>query len=71
MPSHQTCSKCGSSFVGPDCNIGSNQCPACGPSDEDWAEAWDAVRADILAEPDKPAEIINWALDCLDARDPR
>ena len=71
MSKHQVCYKCGASFVGPDINAGSNRCENCGPSSIEWDEAWVAVRAAILAEPDQPNEIINWALEYLDAFDPR
>lgn len=71
MTKHQTCYNCRSSFVGPDSNIGSNWCADCGPSNTAWAEAWDAVRANVLGDPDQPPEIINWALDFLDTWDPR
>ncbi len=37
----------------------------------DWSGSWDAMRESILAEPDQPSAIINWALSCVDAFDPR
>lgn len=71
MTKHQVCCKCGASFIGPDCGIGSNHCTHCGPSIFDWSESWDAMRENIQADPNQPPEIINWALSCVDAFDPR
>lgn len=74
MTKHQTCRKCGSQFVGPDCNIGSNRCEECGPGADEWRDAWDALREAIRHDrwgTEGPSEASKWALEYLDGFDPR